>query len=59
MLLDLRGERAPGLREVLLANPEALHNDALEGDLYLLRDQLRTQTGTGTTVGHAVPYARH
>lgn len=26
--------------EVLLADPEALHNDALEGDLYILRDQL-------------------
>jgi hypothetical protein len=29
--------------EVLLADPEALRNDALETDLYLLRDQL---TGT-------------
>lgn len=27
--------------EILLADPEALANDALEGDLYLLRDQLR------------------
>ena len=27
--------------EVLLAHPEALNNDALEGDLYILRDQLR------------------
>ena len=27
--------------EVLLADPEALRNDALEGDLYILRDQLR------------------
>jgi hypothetical protein len=27
--------------EVLLADPEALGNDALEGDLYILRDQLR------------------
>jgi hypothetical protein len=27
--------------EVLLAEPEQLHNDALEGDLYVLRDQLR------------------
>ena len=26
--------------EVLLADPEALGNDALETDLYLLRDQL-------------------
>jgi hypothetical protein len=32
--------------EVLLADPEALHNDALEGDLYILRDKLR-----GTDVG--------
>ena len=31
--------------EVLLADPEALHNDALEGDLYILRDQLLA-TGT-------------
>ena len=29
--------------EVLLANPEALANDALEGDLYILRDQLRAR----------------
>jgi hypothetical protein len=27
--------------EVLLADPEALGNDALEGDLYILRDNLR------------------
>lgn len=27
--------------EVLLADPDALGNDALEGDLYILRDQLR------------------
>ena len=27
--------------EVLLADREALNNDALEGDLYILRDQLR------------------
>ena len=27
--------------EVLLADPEALHNDAQEGDLYILRDELR------------------
>ena len=32
--------------EVLLADPAALCNDALEGDLYILRDQLRTQTDT-------------
>jgi hypothetical protein len=29
--------------EVLLADPESLGNDALEGDLYILRDQLRAQ----------------
>jgi hypothetical protein len=27
--------------EVLLADPESLGNDALEGDLYILRDQLQ------------------
>jgi hypothetical protein len=27
--------------EVLLAEPELLGNDALEGDLYILRDNLR------------------
>jgi hypothetical protein len=27
--------------EVLLAEPELLGNDALEGDLYILRDRLR------------------
>jgi hypothetical protein len=32
--------------EVLLADPEALQNDALEGDLYVLRDQLQTGTDT-------------
>jgi hypothetical protein len=31
--------------EVLLADPEALGNDALETDLYLLRDQLTGPTG--------------
>jgi len=29
--------------EVLLADPGALHNDALEADLYILRDQLQAQ----------------
>ena len=28
--------------EMLLADPQALRNDALETDLYILRDQLRT-----------------
>ena len=32
--------------EVLLANPDALCNDALEADLYILRDQLQAQTDT-------------
>jgi hypothetical protein len=32
--------------EVLLTNPEALGNDALEADLYILRDQLRAQVST-------------
>jgi hypothetical protein len=31
--------------EVLLADPEALGNDALETDLYLLRDQLTDAAG--------------
>ena len=34
--------------EILLADPEALRNDALEGDLYILRDQLQMQTQTDT-----------
>jgi hypothetical protein len=29
--------------EVLLAEPELLGNDALEADLYVLRDHLRTR----------------
>jgi hypothetical protein len=29
--------------EVLLSDPETLGNDALEGDLYILREQLRTE----------------
>lgn len=32
--------------EVLLAEPEALGNDALEGDLYLLRDKLLAEQET-------------
>ena len=32
--------------EVLLADPDALGNDALEADLYVLRDQLQATTGT-------------
>jgi hypothetical protein len=31
--------------EILLADPESLGNDALETDLYILRDQLRTGSG--------------
>jgi hypothetical protein len=33
--------------EVLLADPEALSNDALEGDLYILRDKLRGTESSG------------
>ena len=29
--------------EVLLSDPETLGNDALEGDLYILREQLRAE----------------
>ena len=36
--------------EVLLADPEMLRNDALEGDLYILRDQLRAATSAEQTV---------
>jgi hypothetical protein len=32
--------------EVLLADPEKLLNDALEADLYILRDQLQAATRT-------------
>ena len=32
--------------EVPLADPDALGNDALEADLYMLRDQLQATTGT-------------
>ena len=32
--------------EVLLADPEALGNDALETDLYILREKLRDLTRT-------------
>jgi hypothetical protein len=38
--------------EVLLADPEALQNDALEGDLYILRDRLR-QEGQPDVVAQA------
>jgi hypothetical protein len=31
--------------EVLLAEPELLGNDALEADLYVLREDLRTRAG--------------
>jgi hypothetical protein len=32
--------------ELLLADPESLGNDALEADLYILRDRLQARTGT-------------
>ena len=35
--------------EVLLAEPELLGNDALEADLYILRDKLRKAAGTAGT----------
>jgi hypothetical protein len=31
--------------EVLLAHPEALRNDALEADLYILREQISDGAG--------------
>jgi hypothetical protein len=42
---DLRDARLLAV-EVLLADPDALGNDALEADLYILRDQLQDATGT-------------
>lgn len=42
---DLRHARLLAV-EVLLADPDALGNDALEADLYILRDQLQDRTGT-------------
>jgi hypothetical protein len=37
--------------EVLLSDPETLGNDALEGDLYILREQLRTECLPPTSPG--------
>lgn len=34
-----------GIELLLLAEPEELGNDALEGDLYILRDQLNAGQG--------------
>jgi hypothetical protein len=42
--------------EVLLADPEALHNDALEADLYILRDQLQPEP-SGNVTGRSTPVA--
>jgi hypothetical protein len=39
--------------EVLLADPEALHNDALETDLYILRDQLHPEPNNAADPEHA------
>jgi hypothetical protein len=36
--------------EILLADPEALQNDALEGDLYILRDRLREEEAADVAV---------
>jgi hypothetical protein len=41
--------------EVLLADPEALRNDALEADLYHLRDQLQTPTGNTRLPAQPIP----
>jgi hypothetical protein len=40
--------------EVVLAEPELLANDALEGDLYILRDALRAKLEAGVR-SHPVP----
>jgi hypothetical protein len=39
--------------EVLLADPGALHNDALETDLYILRDQLQPEPSNAADAEHA------
>jgi hypothetical protein len=38
--------------EVLLTDPEQLGNDALEGDLYILRDQLVQENGNRVPSSH-------
>jgi hypothetical protein len=38
--------------EVLLSDPETLGNDALEGDLYILREQLRAECLPPTSRGN-------
>ena len=42
-LTDEFARRVAGAVEMLLADPEALGNDALESDLYILREKLREQ----------------
>jgi hypothetical protein len=45
-LNDEFARRVAGAVETLLADPEALGNDALEMDLYLLREKLRERAGS-------------
>lgn len=45
-LIEEFGRRVAWAENVLLADPETLGNNALETDLYLLRDKLREQAGS-------------
>lgn len=46
VLTEEFGRRVAWAVNVLLADPETLGNNALETDLYLLRDKLREQPGS-------------